>query len=224
MVIILHYYCIYMLIILSESWRLRFVEHSLVRYCRNRPGYNTNSGVERHQRVRLTPPPPNKSSTAYNHWSGQERSATRDTRSIRQSSVNSCIAGHTSVDHRSGGPAVRVTIFAVFRRLSHDFADVYVYGNYFALILYLYVDYFERVVLVYIFFSNFSVWFGQRFARSCPKSDPTPDDNSGAYYIELLFFTQAPTPKFLSINTLKTNVSVEHNDSSELSTGHFSWT
>ena len=94
------------------------------------------------------PPPPNKSSTAYNHRSGQERSVTRDTRSIliRQSSVNSCIARHTSVDHRSGGPTVRVTIFAIFRRLSHDFADVYVYGNYFAQILYLYVDYFERVV------------------------------------------------------------------------------
>ena len=33
----------------------------------------------------------------------------------------------------------RVTIFAVFRELGNDFVDMYVYGNYFALIGYVYV-------------------------------------------------------------------------------------
>ena len=46
--------------------------------------------------------------------------------------MNSCIAGHIRVDHWSGGPAGRVTIFAVFRGSSHNFVDVCAYGNYFA--------------------------------------------------------------------------------------------
>ena len=67
------------------------------------------------------------------------------------------------------------------------------------------------------FFEHSLVGCGQRFARSSPKGNPTADDNSGEYYIELLFFTQAPTLKFLGmdlINTLKTNLSVGHNDKS----------
>ena len=128
--------------------------------------------------------------------------------------VNLCIAGHIRVDHRLGGPAVgsQFLRFAVGQVM----VDVYVYGNYFAL-YFIYMLIILSGLCRFRFFEYSLVGCGQRFAGLCPESDPTADDNSGVYYIELLLFTRAPTPKLLGmdlINTLKTNVSIGHNDKS----------
>ena len=70
--------------------------------------------------------------------------------------MNHCepIAGFIRVVHRS----IRWTFgsgrnFCGFRRSGHDFVDMYVYGNYFALILFVHDNYFEQVVTAQIFFN-----------------------------------------------------------------------